>query len=438
MIISDMRQNDPMTNAMITEQDSAYAHAVLVALCCDGDDAHDVEVSFAELERLLETAGGTVVAKMIQNRPSPDPRTCIGAGKTEELKALCDANDVSLVVFDRELTPSQIRNLEASLGDDARVIDRSMLILDIFALHANSNEGKMQVELAQLKYTAPRLTGQGEALSRLGGGIGTRGPGETKLETDRRHLQRRIKTLEQQIDEMEENRAVQRKQRKRAGIFSVAIAGYTNAGKSTLLNALTGAGILAQDKLFATLDPTTRKYTLPHGTEILLTDTVGFIRNLPHHLIRAFHSTLQEVTYADLIVVLIDASDPEWRGQLTITDTLIAQLGAGEKPVLYVMNKCDIAPSADIPARYDAHDVICISAAQGTGLQELAEKLEEFADGQKKTLTFRFPYDQQGNVEKLHRDAVIISEEYQEDGVYVTAKCDARLCGQLASFCVND
>ena len=317
------------------------SEVILVSVMEKGADPHESEASFDELERLAETAGASVYARMTQEKESPDARTYIGSGKVRELSELCKNGGVDTVIFDSELSPSQIKNLEDEL-EDVRVIDRSMLILDIFALHATSGEGKLQVELAQLKYTVPRLTGHGTELSRLGGGIGTRGPGESKLETDRRHVKRRIDALEAELSELAKNRAVQRGGRDRSGIFKVAIAGYTNAGKSTLLNFLTDAGILAENKLFATLDPTTRRYALPSGEEILLTDTVGFIRNLPHHLIRAFRSTLDEVCFADAILVVIDASDPESDAQTAVTRRLIEELGAADKPALFVYNKCDL------------------------------------------------------------------------------------------------
>ena len=301
---------------------------VLVGLIFGSETQESVERSMDELEGLLTTAGGVAVARLTQNKEAPDTRTVIGSGKAAELAYLCACNDVTLVVFDCELTPSQIRNLEDIVGDGVRVIDRSMLILDIFALHAVTGEGKLQVELAQLKYTAPRLVGHGTELSRLGGGIGTRGPGESKLETDRRHLMRRIHALEAQIAEMDKNRRTQRASRDKSGIPEVAIVGYTNAGKSTLLNRLTDAGVLAEDKLFATLDPTTRKYELPSGESILLTDTVGLINKLPHHLIRAFRSTLEEACRADVLLILTDASDPNFREQLQVTEQRLCDLGA--------------------------------------------------------------------------------------------------------------
>ena len=421
---------------LCTEEHTDYEKAALVMLSVQQSEAQ-AQASFAELERLLSTAGGQVAFRLTQNKQAPDARTCLGSGKVRELSDLCKIHEVKLVVFDCELSPSQIRNIENEMETDVRVIDRSMLILDIFALHAASGEGKLQVELAQLKYTIPRLTGKGSALSRLGGGIGTRGPGETKLETDRRHLQRRIRALEQQIEEMDRNRATQRKQRTRAGLFQFAIAGYTNAGKSTLLNSLTDAGILAEDKLFATLDPTTRKYTLPHGSEILLTDTVGFLRNLPHHLIRAFRSTLDEVSFADAVLIVMDASDPECAAQLEVTQNLMEQLGAADKPKLYVMNKCDLVARESLPLALTREDVAVISAKNGTGLDELTDKMERLVNEGKHACTFLFGYRDQSFIDLLHRDAQVLEIDYREDGVAVCAVCDGKLRGQLAQYLIE-
>ena len=411
----------------------AITNVALVGVFLPGDDERNFEASLCELERLTETAGGKVIARLTQNRENPEPRTYIGQGKVEELKALCENNDIDTVIFDCELSPSQIKNLEDDT--DLRVIDRSMLILDIFALHAVSGEGKLQVELAQLKYTVPRLTGKGSELSRLGGGIGTRGPGESKLETDRRHVRRRIDALREQIERLEKNRTTQRAQRKRSGIFSVAIVGYTNAGKSTLLNALTGAGILAEDKLFATLDTTTRKYSLPSGEEILLTDTVGFIRNLPHHLIDAFKSTLEELKYADALMIVVDASDTECAAQIEVTEKLISELGAGGLPTLYVFNKCDIGIRDVIsPFEDSKKERIFISAKTGDGLSELSEKLENLAHGGKKQLTFVFPHSDLSKKNNLYKNATVLSEEYGEEGVTVVAVADEKTAGQLKSY----
>ena len=408
-------------------------NVVLVGVFLPEDDERGFEASLDELERLTETAGGKVFARLTQNRENPEPRTYIGPGKVTELRELCKNNDIDTVIFDCELSPSQIKNLEDDT--ELKVIDRSMLILDIFALHAVSGEGKLQVELAQLKYTVPRLTGKGSELSRLGGGIGTRGPGESKLETDRRHVKRRIDALREPLSRLEKNRATQRSQRKNSGIFSVAIVGYTNAGKSTLLNALTGAGILAEDKLFATLDTTTRKYALPSGEEILLTDTVGFIRNLPHHLIDAFKSTLEELKYADALLVVVDASDPECSAQIEVTEKLISELGAGALPVLYVFNKCDMG-IRDIPVSPDGakKERVFISAKTGEGLGEFEEKLEKLAHGGKKQLTFVFPHDGLSKKAILYKNSTVISEEYGDGGVTVVAVVDEKTEGQLKEY----
>ena len=314
-----------------------------------------------------------------------------------------------------------------------RVIDRSMLILDIFALHAVTGEGKLQVELAQLKYTAPRLMGKGNELSRLGGGIGTRGPGESQLETDRRHLQRRIHMLESAIEEMAANRRTQRAARDRSGLARVSIVGYTNAGKSTLLNALTDAGILARDQLFATLDPTTRKCTLPGGETILLTDTVGFIRNLPHHLVHAFRSTLEEAVLADLLLILVDASDPEAVAQLAVTEELLESLGAGGKPTLYVFNKCDLGAAIPGVAR-TRENVVYISAATGQGLELLLRRIEEMLHADKRRVTFRIPNAKQGLLARLYENASVESVEYGAEAVEVVAVVDAKTYGPLRAF----
>lgn len=387
--------------------------AVLVSVRTDGTE-DEYEASLAELGRLLETAGGEVYAEVVQNREYPDKRTYVGSGKLEEIKELCISGNADLVVFDGELTPSQIRNCEGEL-DDVRVIDRPMLILDIFALHAATGEGKLQVELAQLKYTLPRLTGKGKEMSRLGGGIGTRGPGESKLQTDRRHVMHRIEALESQARELEKNRMTQRAQRDRSGLFRFAVAGYTNAGKSTLTNALTGAGILAEDKLFATLDPTTRKYTLPDGTDILLTDTVGFIRNLPTQLIKAFRSTLDEVVFSDGIIVVADASDPEIERQLDVTEDLIAELGAGGKPVLYVFNKCDKCEVMPRHLCVKDRDAVFISALTGEGMEQLQSALSRIANGNNTREILTMPQTAGAAVAYLYKNATVHSCEYGEN-----------------------
>lgn len=409
--------------------------AALVSVVTRGETEEQARASLEELRRLLETAGGEAVFTLVQNKEAPDVRTYLGSGKAAELCYYCTVNEVELAVFDCELTPSQIRNLEEVLGD-VRVIDRSMLILDIFALHATSGEGKLQVELAQLKYTAPRLIGKGAALSRLGGGIGTRGPGESQLETDRRHLQRRIRALEQDLEELAAGRRTQRQARDRSGLARVAIVGYTNAGKSTLLNYLTDAGILAKDQLFATLDPTTRKCRLPGGETVLLTDTVGFIRHLPHHLIHAFRSTLDEAVYADLLMIVIDASDPEAAAQLAVTEELLESLGAGGKPTLYVFNKCDKGAAAPGLVRPDG-SCVYISAATGQGVELLLARMEEMLHDGKRRVTFFIPNAKQGLMSRLYENATVEEVDYGPDGVRVTATVDAKTYGPLKQYDTN-
>ena len=409
--------------------------AVLVSICTDNSKQKEVETSLDELSRLLDTAGGTEFARLIQNKGTPDVRTLIGSGKVEELRELCKNNGIDLVIFDTDLSPSQIRNLEKELGD-VNVIDRSMLILDIFALHAVSGEGKLQVELAQLKYTAPRLMGKGSEMSRLGGGIGTRGPGESKLESDKRHLNRRITALEAELRELDKNRLTMRAARDKSGLKKVAIVGYTNAGKSTLLNKLTDAGILAEDKLFATLDPTTRKFELPGGETVLLTDTVGFIKNLPHHLIKAFKSTLDEAVYADVLVILIDASDEEFPSQLEVTGKLLSELGASDKPTIYVFNKCDkgivCPPSAVINTEND--NFVCISASTGDGVSDFADMLEAVINNGKAKAMFFIPNAEQGAMNILYKNATVENVEYGADGVTVTAIVDKKTRGMLRKY----
>ena len=396
-----MEKRDIIFRNVCAEQETP-TQAVLVSVFPKGRDKREHEASLEELKRLTETAGAEVFAVLIQERDNPDPATFIGSGKLEELEKLCHDGGAELVICDDDLSPSKIRNLEDALPDGVRVIDRSMLILDIFALHAATADGKLQVELAQLKYTAPRLTGRGKDMSRLGGGIGTRGPGESKLESDRRHLRSRIAALEEELENLRKNREIQRNQRTRSGVFKVAIAGYTNAGKSTLLNRMTDAGILAEDKLFATLDPTTRQYTLPSGKKILLTDTVGFIRNLPTHLIKAFRSTLDEVCYADALVIVADSSDPECEAQLRVTDGLLEELGAKGKPTLYLMNKCD-KESALLPSLEHKDDrVLFVSALTGRGIADLIGTLEELASSGKVQWDLLIPQDKMGLVSELY------------------------------------
>ena len=413
-------------------QKEEITRAVLIAVSLGREDA-ECENSLAELERLLDTAGGEVAATVIQNRPHPDKATYIGSGKCEEVAELVKADPtITLAVFDNELSPSQIAAVEEIVG--IRVIDRTMLILDIFALHAVTGEGKLQVEIACLRYTAPRLVGKGKMLSRQGGGIGSRGPGESKLESDRRHIRRRIEALEAELDELERTRGIKRSQRMRSGLATVAIIGYTNAGKSTLLNRLTDAGILAEDKLFATLDPTTRRLTLPGGTEVLLTDTVGFIDRLPTHLVRAFRSTLEELTYCDVILCLTDGSEEagERTRKRAVTEKLIGELGAGDKPILEVYNKTDLVSDADkglFPG-----NALEISAATGTGIEALLDKLEETVNGGKKILKLFFSHAQAGKAAEVYGFATVHDTEYTENGTVITALCDSRAQGMFSQF----
>lgn len=414
------------------EEKNTERRAVLVGIAPDGGALEEAARSLDELERLLDTAGGTAAARVIQVKATYDPRTCIGSGKVKEIRELCEREEIDLAVFDFELSPSQIRNLEEDIGC-VDVIDRSMLILDIFALHATSGEGKLQVELAQLKYTAPRLVGQGKDLSRQGGTIGTRGPGESKLESDRRHIKRRIDALEAELSEMERNRETMRAARDRSGIPKVAIVGYTNAGKSTLLNRLTDAGVLSEDKLFATLDPTTRRLTLPEGENVLLTDTVGFIRKLPHHLIKAFHSTLEEAACADILIIVTDATDPEGGAHLQVTEELLAELGAAGKPTLYVYNKCDRL-SGGRPENEAGSNVVYISAATGEGIDALLSALLAVVRNGKRRLTLRFPYSEQAKLSLLHTCGTVEKTEYEPDGVAVVAVLDGRAMGQFRAY----
>ena len=418
-------------NVLINNQTGEKARAVLISLKTPSMTDDGVEVSLDELERLLETAGGETVLRVVQSRESPDTATYIGKGKAAEVaEFIKNDGNISLAVVDNELTPSQIANLEDAL--DVRVIDRTMLILDIFALHATTSEGKLQVEIACLKYTAPRIIGRGKEMSRLGGGIGTRGPGESQLETDRRHLKRRITYLTERLEELERSRATKRGVREKSKIKTVAIAGYTNAGKSTLLNYLTGAGVLSEDKLFATLDPTTRRLTLPNGEEILLTDTVGFIDRLPTHLVKAFKSTLEEIKYANAIVCLVDSSEPdsERARKRKVTENLINELSGGGIEVIWCYNKADIATDTD----YIPPEGVLISASTGDGVDKLLEKIAEVLSGGKRVLTFYFPHSKAAEANGLYRNAVVKLAEYDENGVTIVAECEKAVAGRYSAF----
>ena len=420
-------------------EENIKTRAVLVGVVTDNSALIEEEKSIDELARLLDTAGGETFATVIQNKSSLDPRTLIGSGKVEEIASLCENNEIKLVVFNEELSPAQIRNLEDDIGNDVRVLDRSMLILDIFALHATSGEGKLQVELAQLKYTAPRLIGKGTEMSRLGGGIGTRGPGESKLESDRRHIKRRIAALEDELDALEKNRLSMRVSRDRSGLPKIAIVGYTNAGKSTLLNTLTGAGILAEDKLFATLDPTTRKFTLPGGEQVLLTDTVGFIKRLPHHLVKAFKSTLDEAVYCDIIMIVIDASDPEYLSQLECTEETLTELGCTGKPIIYVFNKCDRGTYDNpvIGKISEREHTVYISAKTGQGCDTLAQTLESVIHEGKQRVKFVIPNREAGALNKLYANATVEDVEYGAEDITVYAVVDAKTRGMMKKYDVD-
>ncbi len=401
--------------------------AILVAL---DTGEYDVEASLAELEELAHTAGAQVLGALVQKRESPDKATCLGSGRLEELTQLCRNVEADLVIFDLELTATQHRNLESELP--CRVVDRTALILDIFAARARSAEGRLQVELAQLQYLLPRLAGQGVSLSRLGGGIGTRGPGETKLESDRRHIRRRIRSLRLQLDSVEQQRERRRERRKKDGIQTVAIVGYTNAGKSTLLNALTQAGVLAEDKLFATLDPTARALRLPDGRQVLLIDTVGFVRRLPHHLVEAFRSTLEEAVEANVILNVCDASSPEAEEHLQVTRELLQELGCGDVPILTVFNKCDLSPE---PVRAEGPSV-CISAKTGQGLPRLLEEVAAALPPDRKKVTLLLPFRQGALAEQCRREGAVEREEYVAEGLSMTVTLGVRMLDAVKDYIV--
>jgi len=389
----------------------------------------DTEKSLDELEELVETAGALTVGRVIQNREKIHPGTYLGKGKIEELKELLWENDATGVVCDDELSPVQLRNLEDGL--ETKVMDRTMVILDIFAGRAKTREGKLQVELAQLKYRSARLVGLRNSLSRLGGGIGTRGPGEKKLEMDRRLIHERISQLKEELREVECHRQVQRRQRERAHTKVAAIVGYTNAGKSTLLNYLTDAGILAEDKLFATLDPTTRNVVLPGGQNILVTDTVGFIRKLPHHLIEAFKSTLEEAKYCDIILHVADCSNPQMDIQMHIVYETLKQLKVTDKTVVTVFNKIDKLEGETILKDLSADYQVKLSAKTGQGIDALLETLETIMRNDRIYLERVYDYKEAGKIQSIRKYGELLAEEYQGDGILVKAYVPAELYGQL-------
>lgn len=412
--------------------------AVLAGLAADSMDLKErsTDESLDELEALLETAGGISAGRILQKKPTPDPRTFIGEGKAQEMKALIDAEDCTLAVFDNELSPSQTRALEEALG--VRVLDRSGLILDIFAQRAQTREGRLQVELAQYKYLLPRLTGMWTHLERQAGTsapIGTRGPGETQLETDRRHIRRKISKLEEELEQVRQVRSTQRRLREKNSVPVVALVGYTNAGKSTLLNKLTGADISARNRLFDTLDTTTRRLKISDTLEVLLSDTVGFIRKLPHHLVDAFKATLEELAYADLLLHVIDASNPLWIQQAEVVDELILELGAEATPRIEVFNKCDLDLSVSHPR---GDDIVEVSARTGNGIDALIIKIENILQKTKKRAVLRLPYDKGGLLELLHREASVLRLEYLDDGIEVEAVLNPGTYGRVRDYVVTE
>lgn len=399
-------------------------------LACVDVGEFDAETSIAELAELAKTANAEVVGEIIQKKSSYDPATCMGAGRLEELKDQLSALRAELVIFDHELTGIQVRNIENIL--DVRVIDRTTLILDIFAQRARTKEGKLQVELAQQKYRLPRLTGMGTSLSRLGGGIGTRGPGETKLETDKRHIRRRIEYLEDSLKELEKHRNFTRSRRKKDGVLCAAIVGYTNVGKSTLMNALTDAGVLAENKLFATLDITSRSIELPDGRSIMLIDTVGLIRRLPHNLVEAFKSTLEEAAVSDIILNVQDLSSPEREEQAEVTEKLLSELGCDGIPVINVMNKADAALNLDTVFEDDKN--VIISARHHDGFDRLLQCIMKNLPETAKRMKLLIPYDKTAFINSIRSEGKIFSEEYTECGTLIDALVDIKLVKEALKY----
>ena len=416
-------------------EEHVQERAVLVGLNADlfTKEQTATEESLEELEALLETAGGFCTGKVLQNRHTPDSHSFIGEGKALEVKMLVEATASTMVVFDNELSPKNIRALEEIIG--VTVLDRSALILDIFAQRAKTKEGRLQVELAQYKYLLPRLSGMGASLSRQGGGIGTRGPGETKLESDRRHIRERINRLETELEQVRKVRGVQRERRMKNSVPVVAIVGYTNAGKSTLLNKLTGAGIPANDRLFDTLDTTSRQLKVSDDLDVILSDTVGFIAKLPHHLVNAFHATLEELEYADLLLHVIDCSDPYMEQHIAVVNRLIAKLAKPETPVLKVYNKADRVYYDDIPR---GRDIVAISAKKGINLDGLLKAIEAALAKSRHHVLLRLPYAMVGAVETLHNNAKVKTTEYTADGIEVEAILDDILYGRYREYVVKE
>ena len=409
--------------------------AVLVGLNADCFTTAQTatEETLEELEALLETAGGFCTAKILQNRHTPDSHSFIGEGKAQEVKMLVEATESTMVIFDNELSPGHIRALEEIMG--VPVLDRSALILDIFAQRARTREGRLQVELAQYQYLLPRLAGMGKNLSRQGGGIGTRGPGETKLESDRRHIRERINRLKSELEQVRQVRGVQRERRMKNSVPVVAIVGYTNAGKSTLLNRLTGAGIPANNRLFDTLDTTSRQLTVSDNLDVILSDTVGFIAKLPHHLVDAFRATLEELEYADLLLHVIDSSDPNREEHIQVVDGLIAKLAKPGTKVLRCFNKADLVEKTEIPI---GEDVVAMSAARGYGMEALLAAIERTLGHSRYHVELQLPYSMGGMVETLHSGAKVNRVEYTGEGIAVDAVLDEILYGRLKEYITRE
>lgn len=418
-----------------TLENHGQERAVLVGLDADCFTAEETatEESLEELEALLETAGGFCTGKILQNRHTPDSHSFIGEGKAIEVKMLAEFTQSTMVIFDNELSPGNIRALEEIIG--VTVLDRSALILDIFAQRARTREGRLQVELAQYQYLLPRLSGMGTSLSRQGGGIGTRGPGETKLESDRRHIRERINRLQAELEQVRQVRSVQRERRMKNSVPVVAIVGYTNAGKSTLLNQLTGAGIPANNRLFDTLDTTSRQLTVSDNLDVILSDTVGFISKLPHHLVEAFRATLEELEYADVLLHVIDASDAHREEHIAVVDKLIAQLAKPGTPVLRCYNKADLVSPAEIPV---GEDVVAISAKQGRGMDELLRAIEKTLGHARHHVLVRLPYSMGGMVETLHDNAQVARVDYTGEGIEIDTVLDDILYGRLRDYIVKE
>ena len=413
------------------QEKNVQERAVLVGLNADcfTKEQTATDETLEELEALLETAGGFCTAKVLQNRHAPDAHSFIGEGKAQEVRMLAEATEATMVLFDNELSPGHIRALEEILG--VTVLDRSALILDIFAQRAKTKEGRLQVELAQYKYLLPRLSGMGKSLSRQGGGIGTRGPGETKLESDRRHIRERISRLQSELEQVRQVRAVQRDRRMKNSVPVVAIVGYTNAGKSTLLNHLTGAGIPANNRLFDTLDTTSRQLTVSDNLDVILSDTVGFIAKLPHHLVDAFRATLEELEYADLLLHVIDSADPNRQEHIQVVESLITKLAKPGTKVLQCYNKADLVSAEDIPI---GEDIVEISAAKGEGMDKLLSAIENALGHSRHHIQVTLPYSMGGMVETLHSGAQVLKVDYTGEGIVVETIVDPILYGKLRDY----